>query len=398
MLAAPLLAFHAIRKSFGAVRALRGVDFDLRAGEVHALLGENGAGKSTLIRVATGAHAPDAGAIELAGRPLVRLSPAAALLERVGAAISPETEVRGLSMPEQQLVEIACALGTGARIVIMDEPTASLTRVELLFDGPADTNAARQNEIVENWITLGVDAIAVAAENKEGISTALRKAQQQGIKVLTYDADALPDARSFFVNQATAEGIGFALMDEAARLCGGEGEFAIITATLTAANRREWMKHIAARLAEKYPRMKLVAVRPSDDFKDKARSEATALMSAYPELKLLMAICSPGVPGAAEAVKQAGKTGKVRVIGLGLPNENRRYIKEGVTDCIILWNTDHLGYLTVYAAAALASGQLKPGATGLKAGSLGEFKIVGDNILLGRPFVFNKDNIDQFDF
>jgi len=78
--------------------------------------------------------------------------------------------------------------------------------IELLFDGPTDSNAAKQNEIVENWITLGVDVIAVAAENKEGISTALRKAQKQGIKVLTYDADAMPDARSFFVNQATPRG------------------------------------------------------------------------------------------------------------------------------------------------------------------------------------------------
>src|SRR5881394_4290588 len=84
--------------------------------------------------------------------------------------------------------------------------------IELLFDGPTDSNAAKQNEIVENWITLGVDVIAVAAENKEGISTALRKAQKQGIKVVTYDADALPDARSFFVNQATPEGIGQGLM------------------------------------------------------------------------------------------------------------------------------------------------------------------------------------------
>jgi rhamnose transport system substrate-binding protein len=270
--------------------------------------------------------------------------------------------------------------------------------VDLLFDGPTDSNAAKQNEIVENWITLGVDVITVAAENKESLSTALRKAQKQGIKVVTYDADALPDARSFFVNQATPQGIGFGLMDEAARLCGEEGEFAIITATLTAANQREWMKHIQARLAGKYPRMKLVAVRPSDDLKDKAQSEATALMSANPNLKLIMAICTPGVPGAAEAVKQAGKTGKVKVIGLGLPNENKRYVHEGVTDSVMLWNTEDLGYLTVYAAAALAKGELKPGATSFKAGSLGAFEIQGDNILLGKPYVFNKGNIDRFDF
>ena len=270
--------------------------------------------------------------------------------------------------------------------------------IQLLFDGPTDSNAAKQNEIVENWITLGVDVIAVAAENKEGISTALRKAQKAGIKVLTFDADAMTDARSFFVNQATPEGIGQGLMDEAARLTNSEGEFAMIVASITASNQREWQQHIEARLKEKYPKMKLVAVRPCDDLKDKAQSEATALLSANPKLKLIMAICSPGVPGAAEAVKQAGLTGKVKVMGLGLPNENKRYVHAGVTDSIILWNTGDLGYLAIYAGVALAKDELKKGAKTFKAGSLGTFSIAGDNILLGKPFIFNKANIDQFDF
>ncbi len=278
------------------------------------------------------------------------------------------------------------------------EKAAKELGVDLIFDGPTDTDPARQNEIVENWITLGVDAIAAACENKEGISTALKKAQAHGIKVITYDADALPDARTFFVNQATPEGIGYKLMDEAARVTGGEGEFAIITASLTAANQREWQKYIEARRAEKYPAMKMIALRPCDDLKDKAQAEATALMSANPNLKLIMAICSPGVPGAAEAVKQAGKTGQVHVIGLGLPNENRRYVKEGVTDSVILWKTEDLGDLTVRVAAALARGTLKPGATSFDAGALGKFEIKGDNVLLGTPFVFNKENIEQFDF
>ena len=269
---------------------------------------------------------------------------------------------------------------------------------ELIFDGPTDPDPAKQNEIIENWITLGVDAIAVACENREGISTALRKARSKGISVITYDADALPDARQFFVNQATPQGIGHALMDEAGRLCGGEGEFAIITASLTAGNMIEWQKTIMQRRAEKYPNLKMVALRPCDDLKDKAQSEATALLSANPNLKLIMAICSPAVPGAAEAVKQAGKAGRVKVIGLGMPSENRRYVKEGVTDTVILWKTEDLGYLTVYAAQAVAKGSLHLGDKTFKAGALGDFEIQGDNILLGKPFLFNKDNIDQFNF
>ena len=180
---APLLQLTGVHKSFGAVRALQGVSFDLLPGEVHALVGENGAGKSTLVKVMTGALRPDTGEIEFLGNRIDHLTPARARklgvaciyqqpalfadltvaenlwlrldapgalrrirwgscrrrasewLDRIGAQISPVSEVRQLSMPEQQLVEIACALGSGARVVIMDEPTASLTQKEqhLLF-------------------------------------------------------------------------------------------------------------------------------------------------------------------------------------------------------------------------------------------------------------------------
>ncbi len=178
MSAPPILELRQIQKSFGGAWALRGVDFDLYPGEVHALLGENGAGKSTLIKIITGAHPPDAGTVKIGGNVVTGLTPATTqklgisciyqqpalfpdltvaenialrletgaklrriawparrarardLLFRLGAAISPETEIRHLSMPEQQLVEIACAIGAGARIVIMDEPTAALTQKE----------------------------------------------------------------------------------------------------------------------------------------------------------------------------------------------------------------------------------------------------------------------------
>ena len=106
----------------------------------------------------------------------------------------------------------------------------------MIWDGPTSLDAARQNELVESWITRGVDAIAVAVENRAGISTVLRRARARGIKVLTWDADAEPDARDYFVNQATAEGIGETLADEAAQLLNGAGEFAVITGALTAAN------------------------------------------------------------------------------------------------------------------------------------------------------------------
>jgi rhamnose transport system ATP-binding protein len=178
-----LLSLTDIRKSFSGVHALKGVSFDLRSGEVHALVGENGAGKSTLIKIITGAHQPDAGTLTVCGQPVTDNDPVRArrlgiaaiyqqpalfpdltvaenialglepagwwrpvqwrrrrerakhLLARVGSRLAPDVYVRRLSMPEQQLVEIARALGADARILIMDEPTASLsdTEVDNLF-------------------------------------------------------------------------------------------------------------------------------------------------------------------------------------------------------------------------------------------------------------------------
>jgi ABC-type sugar transport system substrate-binding protein len=226
----------------------------------------------------------------------------------------------------------------------------------------------------------------------------LKKARAAGIKVVTYDADAQPDARSFFVNQATAQAIGEQLVDSAAGLIGGEGEFAIITGTLTASNLNEWIKSIKQRQAANYPNMKLVDIKPCDDQKDKAQQEATNLLSAYPNLKAIISVTSLGVPGAAEAVKQAGKTGAVKVVGLGLPSENKAYVKEGVTQAVILWKVEDLGYLAVMAGAAVAKGELVAGAKEFEAGKLGKLEVAGDNILLGKPFVFTKENIDQFDF
>ncbi len=284
---------------------------------------------------------------------------------------------------------IACRKGA--------EEAAKERGLKLIWDGPTEPDPAKQNDIVDTWITRGVDVIAVAVENRAGISSVLRKAEAKGIKVVTWDADADPDARSLFVNQATPRGIGEALMDNAARVLGGKGEFAIITASLTAANMIAWQKEIEIRRSEKYPEIKLAALRPCDDLQKKAFDETSTLLAASPNIKLIMAICTPAVPGAAEAIKQSGRT-DVKVIGLGLPNDNKQYVHEGITEAVILWNTADLGYLTVQVAAAVVDGRLKTGAPAFRAGRLGEVKLDGDNVLLGRPFLFTKDNIDRFDF
>jgi rhamnose transport system substrate-binding protein/rhamnose transport system permease protein len=276
------------------------------------------------------------------------------------------------------------------------EEAARELGVELLWEGPNDTDAARQSEIVEAWITRGVDVIGVSVENAASISGVLRKARAKGVRVLTWDADAEPDARDLFVNQATAEGIGFGLADEAGRVLGGQGRFAIVTASLTAANQNAWMEHIRARLESKWPGLSIAVVRPSDGQRDKALAETKAILRAHPDVKLVMVIAAAAVPGAAEAVKQEGSDAKV--IGLSVPSLCKSYVHEGVIESILLWNTIDLGYLTVHTADALARGTLRVGATSFTAGRLGALEVQGDNVVLGVPFRFDKTNIDRFEF
>ncbi len=277
------------------------------------------------------------------------------------------------------------------------EEAAKQIGADLIWDGPTDLDPAKQNEVVEAWITRGVDAISVAVVNAPGLSTVLRKARAKGIKVLTWDADAQPDARDFFVNQATPQGIGDTLADEANRIMGGEGDFAIITGALTAANQNEWIKFIKARVAAKYPKLNLITIRPSDDDRNRAFSEAQTLMKVYPKMKLIMAISAPAVPGAAEAVKQSGRQ-DVKVTGLSLPNMCKPYVKAGIAESVVLWNTGNLGYLVVQASKMAVDGTLRPGATSIDAGRLGRIGIDGDQVVLGKPLVFTKANIDQYDF
>jgi rhamnose transport system substrate-binding protein len=275
------------------------------------------------------------------------------------------------------------------------EEAAKELGVDLIWDGPTGLDAAKQNEVVEGWITRGVDAIAVSVENSAGISTVLRKARERGIKVVTWDADAAEDARDYFINQATPEGIGYTLVDEGARLMGGKGEFAIITGPLSAANQNSWMEFMRKRVAEKYPELKLAAMRPSDDDRDKAFAETQTILKVYPNVKLIIAISAPAVPGSAEAVQQAGRK-DVSVIGLSLPNLCKRYVHDGVVQAVVLWNTKNLGYLTVYTAALLVEG--RTGKDSLQAGRLGTVEVRGTQVILGKPFIFNKANIDQYDF
>jgi ABC-type sugar transport system substrate-binding protein len=277
-----------------------------------------------------------------------------------------------------------------------------LGNVELVYDGPTDGSPEKAASLIEQWTLKKADVIAVSPNDPSVLAPAMKAARARGTQVITWDADGAADTRAFFVNQATARQIGEALVDALAKDIGGaepSGKVAIITATLTAANQNEWIRYMKERL-KRYPKLELVAIKPSNEDQKLAFRVAQDLMKAYPDLKGIWGISSVAFPGAAEAVKQAGKSGRVFVTGLSTPNDMRPYVLDGTVKSVVLWNTQDLGYLTVRVADAVARGALKPGAAAatFSAGKLGEKKVVNDNVLLGDILVFNKNNIGNYDF
>ncbi|MFF0300307.1 sugar ABC transporter ATP-binding protein [Streptomyces sp. NPDC004562] len=267
---APVLALRDVSKSFGAVRALRDVSLELSPGEVHALAGENGAGKSTLIKTLAGVHRPDSGQVLLDGSPVVFHGPGdardagiaviyqeptlfpdlsiaenifmgrrprrslgridhratheatLALMARLGVTLDPDRPARGLSIADQQIVEIAKALSFDARVLIMDEPTAALTGSEVarLFGVVRtlrDQGAAvlfishRLEEIFQicHRVTTLRDGAFVASEPVDGMTEddLVRRMVGRDLDELYPKQDVAPGEVALSVRRLTREGV-----------------------------------------------------------------------------------------------------------------------------------------------------------------------------------------------
>jgi len=268
------------------------------------------------------------------------------------------------------------------------------------FDGPVTNDVTLQAQMLETWIAKKYDAIAIAPNAPDAIAPVLERARKRGISVITWDADALPDARDFFVNQCTAASVAKSLMDVMVDGIGPDGKYLILTGSLTAANQNIWMAEMEKYRQATYPNLTNLSETPKASEEDQAlATQVTAdCLKAYPDLEGIFAITSVALPGAAEGLRKAEAADRVFLTGLATPKMMRDYVMDGTVKRFVLWNPVDLGYLAVYAAAAVAKGELEPGATSLTAGRLGDVQVQGTEIILGDPLVFDKDNIGQFDF
>jgi len=268
--------------------------------------------------------------------------------------------------------------------------------------GPSSaTDTSSQVSYVNTLTQQQVHAMAVSAQDPGALCTALKQAMSNGIKVVTYDSDTKPECRNAFVSQASAEDLGRTEVQLLAEQIGYQGEIAILSAAQTATNQNTWIDYMKDELkGPKYKNIKLVKVAYGNDDAQQSFQQTQGLLQEHPNLKGIISPTTVGIKAAAQYLSGSKYKGKVKLTGLGTPNDMRKYVKNGTVDAFELWDPAKLGELAARTAVALASGQIsgKEGET-FKAGDMGAYTIGKDGVInLGKPTVFNSKNIDQFTF
>jgi rhamnose transport system substrate-binding protein len=272
---------------------------------------------------------------------------------------------------------------------------------QVVQSGTKDT-AAAQLPAVQTAIQTGANAIVIAGNDPAALCPQLKQAMAKGVAVVTFDSDT--NCRQLFINQADTETIGRSQIQELGKEMGYKGEFAILSAASTATNQNAWIKYMKLELKlPKYKNMKLVKIYYGNDDPAESLQATESMLQAYPNLKGIESPTTVGISSAAQYLSNSKYKGKVVLQGLGLPSQMKKYLKNNTLKNFALWNPEDLGYLAAYAAASLASGDIK-GKVGesFKAGKLGTYKIIkgagGPEVILGPPFLFTKKNVDKFKF
>ncbi len=270
---------------------------------------------------------------------------------------------------------------------------------------PESATADAQIAVINSLISQGVDSICLAANDENALQAVLQQAMDAGIQVSCLDSKVNKDSRATFVNQAGTVEIGQALMDAVYDISGGSGQWAILSATSQAANQNAWIEAMQKIMEEdsKYADLELVEIAYGDDEPQKSTDQTQALLTNYPDLKVICAPTTVGIAAAAKVLQDQGSA--VKLTGLGLPSEMAEYIgDDDAHSCpyMFLWNPIDVGRLGAYISMALVDGTIT-GAEGDKftAGDLGDYTVVaaadgGTEVILGPPFKFDPSNIEEW--
>jgi rhamnose transport system substrate-binding protein len=270
--------------------------------------------------------------------------------------------------------------------------------LHFFYTGPTAADASLQVDVIAGLLARHPAILAVSCDDANALAPVLRRARRYGIPVLTWDADAQPDARDWFVSQVEDETLGRHVMDVLADQLGGRGQYAIITGSLTASNLNAWLYWMKKQQQEKYPEMQLIAMVPGNDDQQQSFVQAQSLLQAYPNLRGFIGNSSAAPPAIARAIEQAGLAGQIAIAGLSTPNLMRHYIEDKTVKVITLWDPRKLGRLTAAVGAMMLRHETPH--DGMDVPGVGQIHVFLEThkIVMGSPLDFTRDNIDQYWF
>ncbi len=265
--------------------------------------------------------------------------------------------------------------------------------LKIIYEGPTTASVSGQDRFVQALVNQGVNAIGVSANSPTALCPLVDKAVKKGLVFYSSDSQVSCASNELQVVQASPKGLGYAAIDVLAKDLGGKGEIAFISAGPTATNLNQWMAYMKQRL-KKYPGMKLVSVQYAGESVSQATTIASQLISAYPNLRGIVGVASTIVPGAAQAVLEAGMKGKIAVTGFTDPNSIRPHVKDGVVKQVILWNPTNLGYLTAWGVLQMLEHKAFKAVNNVPGLGKVQYFAKSKELLLGAPMVIDRSNID----
>ena len=315
----------------------------------------------------------------------------------------PGQDFSSVLLPKQTGVSVFDQANQGA-----EEAAGELQADTAEYLGPASPAecVSGQLDVVTNATTQGRNAIMISNCAGDQIEPSVQQAADAGVTVVSWDSP-IPsgEGESVFIAQVDFDETGVVMADMALEVLGEEGgEFAILSASADAANQNAWIAAMEEALQDpKYANLELVDTVYGDDDSEKSYDEALGLVDKHPNLKLIMAPTTVGIAAAGKAMTDEGLCDKVKVSGLGLPEEMVEYTLSGCAPQFALWSFVDLGYLAYYTAYGIATGQIEAEeGVQFEAGRLGEYTIEKDptrdnglRVLMGPFTVYDETNVEQ---
>jgi ABC-type sugar transport system substrate-binding protein len=301
-------------------------------------------------------------------------------------------------------------------------------QVDWVGDTMAQTSAANQQNYIQSFIDREYDAILVSALDPQSYANTLQDAREQGILVVTWDADVRADARDWFVNQGEFDLIGIATLQgiagdlEADYSASNKAAVALVSTTTDSPNQNAWLDAIISEYESKrtsdYAHIDLMTdddeiVYAGND-QGTADEKIKALLSANPDIKGIVALSSNTVPAVSSARDQLGITDDIKIVGISVPESSRGDMEAGKMSAVVLWQPFDLGYLTLHLAVDVLEGNAPSGNRYVSplSGTLmtvsfvdgaevnypsdGHKILANNEVILGPPIVWNLSNIDYF--